>query len=455
MTAAPPPAPVPAATDDDLTLLDGLVKAARRQGADAADAVLRRHDSLNLAVRSGETERLVRAESVALGLRVLIGTRQAVVSASDLSRGTLDGLVPRAVAMARAVPEDPFCGLADASAAVWPALDLDEPGEPSADVLREQALALEAAAYAVPSVANARVIDSTWSRSRFALAGSNGFAGAWSATRHALMAWVLAAGPGGMERGGDSDAATHAAALRGTAEIGRTAGERAVRRLGARKMPSGSLPVVFDRTVAGSLLDHLLAALSGPAVARGTSFLKNALGTAVFAPGVSVIDDPLQPRGLRSQPFDAEGVTGARRALIDGGVLTGWLLDARSARQLGLPPTGHAARAAGGMPGPSAGNVRLTGGAGTVADLISDIREGFYVTELMGFGVNIVTGDYSRGAAGYWIENGRITHPVAEMTVAGTLPAMFRRLVPAGDLDPRTGIDAPTVRIDGMTVAGR
>lgn len=454
MTAAPPTA-APAAPADDLTLLDGLVKAARQQGADAADAVLRRHDSLNLAVRSGVTERLVRAESVALGLRVLIGTRQAVVSASDLSRDTLDGLVPRAVAMARVVPADPLCGLVDAPAAAWPDLDLDELGEPSAETLRDQALALEAAAYAVPSVANARVIDSTWSRSRFALAGSNGFAGAWSATRHALLAWVLAAGPGGMERGGDSDAATHTGALRAPAEIGRIAGERAARRLGSCKMPSGSVPVVFDRTVAGSLLDHLVAALSGPAVARGTSFLKNALGTAVFAPGVSVIDDPVQPRGLRSQPFDAEGVTGTRRALIDDGVLTGWLLDARSARQLGLPPTGHATRAAGGMPGPSAGNLRLVGGHGTVDALIADIREGFYVTELMGFGVNIVTGDYSRGAAGYWIENGRITHPVAEMTVAGTLPAMFRRLVPAGDLDPRTGIDAPTVRIDGMTVAGR
>lgn len=455
MTAAPP---FPTA-DDALSLLDGLVKAARRQGADAADAVLRRNDSLNVAVRSGVAERLVRAESVALGLRVFVGARQAVVSASDLSAPTLAGLVPRAVAMARAVPEDPFCGLVEAPAAGWPdlgpSLDLDEGGEPSADSLRDRALAMEAAAFAVPSVANARVIDATWGRSRFALAGSNGFAGAWSATRHSQGAWVLASGPGGMERGGDGDAATHAGALRDPVEIGRTAGERAARRLGSRKMPSATVPVVFDRTVAGSLLDHLLGAVSGPAVARGTSFLRNALGTAVFAPGVSVIDDPVQPRGLRSQPFDGEGVTGRRRALIDGGVLTGWLLDARSARQLGLPPTGHAVRGAGGTPGPAAGNVRLVGGGGTVDDLIADIREGFYVTELMGFGVNPVTGDYSRGAAGFWIENGCLTHPVAEMTVAGTLPAMFRALVPAGDLDPRTGIDSPTVRIDGMTVAGR
>lgn len=445
--------------DKDLSLLDALVKGARRQGADAADAVLRRSDSLNVAVRSGVAERLVRAESVALGLRVFMGTRQAVVSTSDLDCHTVSDLVPRALAMARAVPEDPFCGLAAAPAGGWsglaPDLDLDEAGEPSPDTLRDRALALEAAAFAVPSVTNARVIDSTWSRTRTALVGSNGFAGACSATRHTLLAWVLASGPAGMERGADSDSATHAGRLRSPAEVGRVAGERAARRLGARKMPSAAVPVVFDRTVAGSLLDHLLAAVSGPAVARGTSFLRNALGTAVFAPGVSVIDDPVQPRGLRSQPFDGEGVTGSRRALVDDGVLTGWLLDVRSARQLGLAPTGHAVRGAGGIPGPAPGNVRLEGGRGTVDDLIADIREGFYVTELMGFGVNPVTGDYSRGASGFWIENGRITHPVAEMTVAGTLPAMFRALVPAGDLDPRTGIDAPTVRIDGMTVAGR
>jgi len=439
-----------------LALLDDLVGAARRAGADAADALLYNAASVSLSVRLGQTQTLERSESGDLGLRVLIGCRQAVVSSADRSPAALAALVDRAVAMARAVPADPYCGLADPAqlATHWLDLDTFDPVEPSADQLLARAGEAEAAALAVPGVTNSEGGDASWGASTVALVASNGFSGAYSVTRHHVSAAVLAGSGTGMERDYDQCSTVYGSDQRQPASIGRCAGERAVQRLNPRKVPSRKVPVVFHPRVAGTLLGHLVGAINGVAIARKTSFLMGQLGQPVFAPGVTIIDDPFRPRGLRSRPFDGEGVATATRLVVDGGRLTTWLLDLRSARQLGLLPTGHAARGTGGPPTPSPANFYLAPGTITPAALMADIDQGLYVTELLGSGVNGVTGDYSRGAAGFWIERGKLTGPVSEVTIAGNLKEMYRTLTPADDLVFRYGIDAPTVLIESMTLAG-
>jgi PmbA protein len=441
----------------EFDLLTDLIAAARRAGADAADALHVESAAVSVAQRLGKPEKLEREESRDLGLRVFVGRRQAVVSTTDLGRAALDALVERAIAMARTVPEDPYCGLADPGELATERLELDiaDAVEPSAEQLTERAAAAEDAARAVPGVTNSEGGDASWSRSRVLLAASNGFTGSYGVTRHGVSASVLAGSGTGMERDYDFSTAIHAADLEDPAAVGRRAGERAVKRLNPRKAQTMQAPIVYDPRVAGGILGHLAGAINGAGIARGTSFLKDRLGQSIFPRGVTVIDDPHRRRGLRSKPFDGEGVANQRRALIEDGVLTTWILDLRSARQLGLRSTGHASRGTGGPPGPSATNLWLEPGPVTQAELIEDIAQGLYVTELIGFGVNGITGDYSRGAAGFWIEDGEITHPVSEVTVAGNLIEMFRHLRAASDLTFRTGMDAPTLRIEGMTIAGR
>jgi PmbA protein len=441
---------------DARDLLDRLIGDARRLGADAADAVLFDSASLSWSQRLGKPERLERAEADDVGLRVFVGKRMAIVSSSDRSARALKDLAERAVAMARAVPEDPYCGLADPAllAGARPDLDLADPDEPGPDGLTERARAAEEAALAVPGVTNSEGAEAAWSRSRIVLAASNGFFGGYTVTGSAVSVSVVAGEDGGMETDYESTNRVYAADLEPAAEVGRRAGERAVRRVGSRKIASAKVPVVFDPRVASGLLRHLAAAVAGPSIARGTSFLMHSLGERVFAPGVTVIDDPHVRRGLRSKPFDAEGVGNARRALIDDGRLTTWLTDLRSARQLGLESTGHASRGTTAPPSPAPTNLYLQPGPDTPDALIGGIDRGFYVTQMLGMGVNQVTGDYSRGAAGFWIDKGELAYPVSEVTVAGNLKDMFAALVPADDLVLRYGIDAPTVRIDGLTVAG-
>lgn len=439
-----------------LNLLGDLIAKARAAGADAADAVLFDSASVSLSQRLGATEKLERSESGDLGLRVFIGKRQAIVSSSDRSAKALGELVERAVAMARVVPEDPFAGLADPEqiAHSFPEIDILDPVEPAIEILMERARRAEEAALAVAGVTNSEGADAGWSRSTIAIAASNGFAGSYGVSRQSLSASVLAGTGTGMERDYDYDSKVYGADLRDAADIGREAGERAVRRLNPRRMKSGKLPVVFDPRASRGLLGHLTGAISGPSIARGTSFLKDKMGERIFPEGVTIIDDPHVMRGLRSRPFDAEGVAVRRHTIIEDGRLTTWLLDLRSARQLGLATTGHAARGTSGPPGPAPANVYMAAGKRSRADMISEIKEGFYVTDLMGMGVNGVTGDYSRGAGGFWIENGVITHPVNEMTIAGNLKDMFLNMEAADDLELRFGMDAPTVRIDGMMIAG-
>jgi PmbA protein len=443
-------------TDNAIDLLQDVIGRARRAGVDAADAIFFEGVSLSHACRLGKTEKLERSEGHDLGLRVFIGRRQAIVSSNDRSPAALAELVERAVAMARTVPEDPYCGIAepDEIAREWPTLDMLDPVEPDATLLIERARAAEEAALAVKGVTNSEGAEVGWGRSSVALAASNGFAGGYSGSSHGVSVAVLSGNGTAMERDYDYATAIYGSDLRDPADIGKSAGERAVKRLGARKMPTCRCAVVFEPRVARSLLSHLLGAISGPAIARGTSFLKDRLGQRIFSEAVTILDDPHRARGLRSKPFDGEGVANRRHAIVDKGVLTTWLLDLRSARQLGLETTGHAARGTASPPGPSATNVWLEPGGQGAKALIADIKSGFYVTEMMGMGVNSVTGDYSRGAAGFWIENGEIAFPVSEMTVAGNLKEMFLRLVAADDLEFKSGIDAPTLRIDDLAVAG-
>jgi PmbA protein len=444
------------ATTDPLALLDDLLQRARRAGADAADAVLFESVSLSYAQRLGRPEKLERSESKDLGLRVLIGKRQAIVSSNDFAAPVLKELVARAVAMARTVPEDEFCGLADpgAIARQFPTLDMNDPVEPAVEVLKGQAAAAEEAARAVPGVTNSEGAEAGWGRSVVAMAASNGFAGRYAGSRRSVSVSVLAGEGTGMERDYDYSSAVYGVDLEDPAVVGRHAGEKAVRRLGPRKAATTRVPVIFAPRVAGSIVGHLAGAINGSAIGRGTSFLKDSMGERLFGAGIDIVDDPHRPRGLRSHPFDGEGLPNSRRAVIEDGVLQTWFLDLRSARKLGLQSTGHASRGTSSPPSPAPTNLYLAAGAATPQALIAETGTGFYVTDLIGFGVNAVTGDYSRGAAGFWIENGELAYPVSEVTIAGHLKAMFRSLTPASDLVFRYGTDAPTLRIDGMTVAG-
>lgn len=438
-----------------ISMLDALLVAASRAGADAADALLVEQQQLSVRQRLGRLEEVTRAENFELGLRVFVGRAQAIVSTSDRAAHGFAALAERAVAMARVVPPDPHAGLAETErAAPFPDLALEDFAEPAPEALAARAAAAEDAARAVAGVTNTEDAEASWSRTRTALATTGGFAGSHVRTGHAHYVTALAGQGTGMQRDYDYASAVHAADLIDPARIGQNAGERAVARLNPTRLPSGRMPVVYDPRVAGSLVGHFASAVNGAAVARGTSFLKERMGQPVFAPGIAIHDDPMRPRGLRSRPFDAEGVAGEKRALVEDGVLRSWILDSRSARQLGLSSTGHAARGVSGPPSPSPSNLWLAPGHLSPAALMADITLGLYVTELIGMGVNPVTGDYSRGAAGFAIRDGKLAEPVAGITIAGNLVEMFRALSPADDLEFRRGTDAPTVRVDAMTIAG-
>jgi PmbA protein len=440
---------------DHLSLLADLIAQARKAGADAADAVLVAGTSLSVQRRLGKTEHVERAEGQDLGLRVFIGKQAAIVSDTVIDPARFPALAERAVAMARVVPEDPYTGLADTAAPPAPDdLDLEDSTEPPVEALIERASAAEEAALAVNGVTNSEGAESGYGRTSIVLVTSAGFAGRRAGTSHSVSATALAGSGTAMQRDYDYHGTVHLADLDDPTGIGRSAGDRAVARLNPARPQTARLPVVYDPRVAGGLLGHLAGAINGAGVARGTSFLRDKLGQRVFAAGIAVHDDPRRVRGLRSKVFDGEGTPTAPRALIEDGVLTTWLLDSRSARQLGMTSTAHAARGTSGPPGPSPTNLYLAAGTRTPAELMADIKLGLYVTELIGMGINGVTGDYSRGAAGFMIRDGAIAEPVAEITIAGNLIDMFANLTPANDLRFRRGTDSPTVRVEGMTMAG-
>jgi PmbA protein len=435
--------------------VEQLVERAVAAGADCADALFASNRSSSVDVRLGELEDVTRSESVEVGLRVFRGGRSATVSSSDLSNEALEALIERSLAMAEEAPEDPYAGLAPKrflELGKLSDLDLIGSDEPDPAELKKRALATEKAALAVEGVTNSSGASAGSSGATIALATSNGFSGGYSVTGFSCSAGVIAGTGSTMQRDHAWHSARHLADLDEPETIGRLAGERAVARLNPQRPKSGKMAVIFDPRVAHSLLGHLSGAISGSSVARKSSFLQDKLGERIFGAGVSIIDQPLRPRGLRSRPFDGEGVRVREMKLIDDGVLTGWIAESASARQLGIDPTGHAARGAGGSPGASPSNLFLGAGRRSRDELLGAFREALLIIELIGQGVNPVTGDYSRGAAGFLVSGGEIGPAVQEITIASNLVEMFATLEPGSDLELRRGIDAPTILVPEMTI---
>ncbi len=434
-----------------------LVARARRAGADAADASYVANSAEGIQVRLGKLEDVERSEGEHISLRVFIGTKSASIGSSDLSDAALSELAQRAVDMANLAPEDKYAGLAPEEMLAkgpFPDLDLSDPIEPDPASLRERALQAEETARSIDGITNSEGASASAGEGLFALATSHGFSGAYSSSSHSISATVVAGEGSSMQRDYAWRQARHLEDLPSPEEIGKLAGDRTVAKLNPGRLKSGHLPVIFDPRVSGTLIGHLTGAMSGASIARRSSFLLDKLGQDLFDPAIVIAEDPHRPRGLRSRPFDGEGLPTTTRKLVEGGRVTGWLMESASARQLGLQPTGHASRGSGGAPGISISNVHLEAGALSPAELMADIADGVYVTELIGHGVNGVTGDYSRGASGFRIVGGQLAGPIAEFTVAGNLLDMFARLVPANDLEWFRGINVPTVRVDGMMVAG-
>ncbi len=437
-------------------LLSGLLEHCRKQGADAADARIGEAEGVSVSVREGALESIEREESRSVALRCLYGKRQAHVSGADLSEEGLKVLAERCVAMAKAVPEDKYCGLPEPGQLATGDLDMDLTGEPeiSATTLEAEALKAEAAALDVPGVKTVGGCGASWNRSTRWVAATNGFSAFKTGTSTSLGLAAVAERDGQMERDYESWSVRYAR-LRPTAEeIGKTAGERTVSRLGARKLKTQKAAVLYDRRVADSLLGALMTAISGPSVARGVSFLKDRLGEQVFAKGIHVIDDPFREMGLGSRSHDGEGLPVKETHLIDDGRLTNWLLNTPSARQLGMEPNGFSALGFGDPPGVTSSNLYLKAGDRTPAELVKQVGKGLLVTDMFGPSINPNTGDYSVGVAGFWFEDGEIAYPVSEVTIAGDLPAMFARLIPASDLEFRGTRDAPSILIEDMSLAG-
>lgn len=443
-------------TDQAQAAVEWLVERAVRSGADAADALYAANRSSSVEVRLGELEDVTRSESAEIGLRVFVGRRSATVSSSELADAELDRLIERALAMAREAPEDPYAGLAPADLLHrGPAADLDlvGRGEPDPAELKQRSLVAETAALAIDGVTNSSGASAGASGATVALATSEGFAGAYSLTGFSSSATVIAGSGATMQRDHAWHSARHLDDLDAAEDIGHLAGRRAVARLDPVRPKSGRMPVLFDPRVSHTLIGHLSGAISGAAIARKSSFLLDKLGAQIFADGITIVDDPLRPRGLRSRPFDGEGLQVKRMEFVADGVLQSWMADSASARQLGIEPTGQAARGVGGSPGVSPSNFYMEAGSRSRDELLAAFPEALLVTELIGQGVNGVTGDYSRGAAGFLVRGGEIGPPVQEITIASNLVDMFASLEPASDLEFRRGIDAPTILVPEMTVA--
>ncbi|WP_333847099.1 TldD/PmbA family protein [Phaeobacter italicus] len=441
------------------SLCQALIDAARKAGADAADAMAAEGSSLSIEVRQGALEHAERSEGIDLGLRVFIGQRQATVSASDTRAETIEAMAERAVAMAKEAPEDPYAGLADAEqlATDWDldALELFDPAEePAPAMLQADALAAEAAGLAIEGVTQVQSAAAGYGSHAVHLAATNGFSGGYKRSSRSISCTAIAGTGTGMERDYDGDSRTFQSDLRSAADIGQQAGERAIARLNARRPKTGSYPVLFDERVSSSLIGHLLAAVNGGSIARGSSWLKDAMGEQILPDTLSVLEDPYRQRMAGSRPFDGEGLPTQRRAIIKDGILTGWTLDLASARKLGLSSTGNAARGIGSVPSPSQWNIALTQGHQSREQLLADMGTGLLVTSMIGSTINPNTGDYSRGAAGFWVENGEIAYPVNECTIAGNLRDMLRSIVPANDARSHLSRVVPSLLVEGMTLAG-
>lgn len=438
--------------------VDFLIEQARKAGADAAESFGVHSLTLSAECRLQKTENLEYAETSGVDLRVFCGKRPAVVSSSVLDKKTLSDLARRAVQMAKAVPEDPFCGLADPErqATDFPDLDLYDPAEQTTAALLDLALKTEDAALSVPGVTQSDGAAAGVEKSHIIMASSTGFRREYDRSSASVSVSVIAAdAEGKKETDYDYSSAVYFSDLEDGEKIGKNAGQRAVRRLNPEKIPSRTMDVILEPRLARGLIGTFAGAINGAGIARGTSFLKDCMGQEIFPASLSLIENPHKKRGAASRPCDAEGLPCRQRALINNGVLTSWLLDLHAARKLSLEPTGHAARGLGANPHPSASNLTLTGGTVSPAELMADIKYGLYLTQLFGQGIDMITGDYSRGASGFLIENGQITTPVSEITIAGNLKNMFKNMAAANDLDDRHAVNAPTIRLFNMSVAGK
>ena len=440
----------------DLTA--ALLDAARRAGADSADALAVSGTALSIEIRKGALEQAERSEGVEIGLRVLMGRRQACVSASDTSPATILALAERAVAMAREAPEDPCAGLADPVdlAQGWDLsqLDLADPApEPGADKLEAQARAVEAAALSAEGITQVEAA-AAYSRRQLHFAATNGFTGGYGRTSLSLSAVAFTGQGTDMQRDYAGESRVHAADMPGAEGIGRLAAERTLRRVGSIKPRTGTYPVVYDERVAASLVGHLLSAINGTSIARGSSWARDLLGKPVLPAGLSLVEDPHRPRISASRPFDGEGLATRRREIVADGVLTGWVLDLATGRKLGMASTANASRGVSAPPSPSTTNIDLTQGTVSRDDLLKQMGTGLLVTSMIGSTINPTTGDYSRGASGFWIENGELAYPVHECTIAGNLRDMLLRIIPANDARAHLSTRVPSILIDGMTLAG-
>lgn len=440
-------------------LSDQILAAAKRAGATAADAVAVDGTSQSITVRDGALEQAERSEGIDIGLRVFVGQRQACVSSSDTKPDTLIQMAERAVAMAKEAPEDPYAGLADAAQLTTDTrtetLELYDPSEePDPAALQDDAMRAEAAALRNAGVSQVQSASAGYGRRRIHLTASNGFSAGYARSDRGLSCVAISGTGAGMERDYDYDSRVFQADLRDAEEIGRIAAERAVERMGAKKPKTGAYPVLFDERIASGLIGSLLQATNGMMIARGSSWLRDAVGEQVLPIGLSIIEDPHRARVTGSRLFDAEGLATAKRAIVDNGVLTGWTLDLATGRKLGMPSTANAARGTSAPPSPSLTNVALTQGDKSRAELIKEMGTGLLVTSMIGSTINPNTGDYSRGAAGFWIENGEITYPVNECTVAGNLRAMLKSIVPANDGRAHLSRVVPSLLVEGLTLAG-
>lgn len=443
-------------SDRLIALAARAVEAAKKHGATASDALAVATTDLNTSIRNGAPEGIERAESSGIGLRVFVDQGVATLSSSELTETAMDAMAEQAVAIARAVPGDPHAGLADASqlAKNWPTLDIHDATSPDMDALQALARATEDAGRNVPGITNSNGADASACHHQLALVTSHGFSGAYATSRYSISTSLIAGSGESMQRDYDYATTTHFRDLPTPESIGAEAAARALSKLSPRKLPSQTAVVYFEPRVGRQLLSAFISAISGAAIARGTSFLKDALNTQVFAENITITDDPLRPRGLGSRPFDAEGIAGTKRNFIERGTLTSWLLDTRSANQLSLTTTGHASRGLSGAPHPSSTNLFIAAGTQTPEELFATLGDGFYVTETIGHGTNLITGDFSVGASGFWIEKGVRAFPVSEVTIAGNLGDMFRALIPASDLEFRYGTNVPTLALPQMTIAG-
>jgi PmbA protein len=440
-------------------LTEKMISIAKRAGADAVDTIAVNGTAVMIDVREGKLEQAERAEGIDIGLRVFVGQRQAIVSASDTRDATIENMAERAVAMAREAPEDPFIGLASAdqftSATDASHLELFDPSpEPNAAALQEAALEIEASAKENPEITQVQGASASYSHREMFMANSNGFAAGLTRGAHSLSCSAIAGTGTGMERDYDGDSRVFHADLRTPAEIGANAARRAVERLGARKPPTGKFPVLYDERVSSGIIGHLLSSVNGSAIVRGSSWLLDALGKPVLPSGLSILEDPTRPRAAGSRPFDAEGLATSRRTIVENGVLTGWTLDLATARKLDMQSTGNAMRGLSGPPRPGVWNISLTQGDKSAAELARDMGTGLWITSLIGATINPTTGDYSRGASGFWVENGEVAYPVNECTIAGNLRDMLMTMIPANDARTHLSHVVPSLLIEGLTIAG-